>query len=136
MTTPVERKPVGKGEAPPPKTRLQMLRDERKQPTFEPRLPEVAGGDQLLEWFWDVGPANAGSALTHTEIRNWQDNTGFELQSWQARLLRRMSQEYLAETQRAAADKCDPPCPLPDFARAPSAVAMSLRESMRALANT
>lgn len=132
----MEAAPPKKGKAPPPETRLQKLRKDRKDLTYEPSLPDVEGGEQMLEWFWDVGPANAGSAVTHAEIRAWLENTGYELQSWQARLLRRMSQEYLAETMRAADPKCPPPCPLEDFALAPAAVAESLRQRMRAMAET
>jgi hypothetical protein len=47
-----------------------------------------------------------------------------------------MSQEYLAETARAADEKCEPPCPLEDFAPAPSVVAESLRQRMRGMAET
>lgn len=123
-----------KGKPAEPTSRLQKLRADRKDQAYEPQLPEIEGGDELLEWFWDVGPANAGSALTHNEIRAWQENTGFALESWQARLLRRLSQEYLAETHRAADAKCGPPCPLEDFAPAPALVAESLRERMRRMA--
>lgn len=88
----------------------------------------------MLDWFWEIGPASAGAAISHTEIRCWQENTGFELQSWQARLLRRLSQEFLAESARAADEKCRPPCPLEDFAPDPAKVADSLRDRMRSLA--
>ncbi|HEY0823054.1 MAG TPA: hypothetical protein VGD76_04640 [Ramlibacter sp.] len=135
MSTPVEVEPPKSGKPPPPKSRLEKLRGERGQ-GFEPRLPALHAGEDLLEWFWDVGPANAGAALTHTEIRNWQENTGFELQSWQARLLRRLSQEYLAETSRAADPMCPAPCPLEDFAPDRASVAETLRQRLRGMAES
>lgn len=124
--------PPKTGKPPPPQSRLEKVR-AKKGKRWEPQLPDVDGCGDLLEWFWDVGPAHAGNALTHTELRAWQDNTGFRLQSWQARLLRRMSQEYLAESHRASDPKCEAPCPIKGFASTAAAIAAaSLRASMRA----
>jgi len=41
------------------------------------------------------------SPLPDTEIEAWQRNTGIELQSWEARAVKRLSREYLSESQAA-----------------------------------
>jgi hypothetical protein len=43
------------------------------------------------------------------EINEWQRATGINLPAWEARLIRRLSSEYLAETRRAESENCPPP---------------------------
>lgn len=47
--------------------------------------------------------------LTHSEIKAWQDNSGIELTWWEAKTLRRLSAEYLTESQAAMAPDCPAP---------------------------
>jgi len=71
----------------------------------EPDMPPVEGAEYLLEYLWEVGPAMSGSMgagpITHEELRSWTALNGIELQPWEVRFLRRLSHEYLAESQRA-----------------------------------
>jgi len=78
----------------------------------EPDFPEC-DAIYLANYLWEVGPFDQGgmgpSAVTHSEIRAWQDNVGVELTSWEARTLRALSEAYLGETIRAKSPSCQPP---------------------------
>ena len=94
-------------------TRLQKKRDELGDELHEPDMPGIEGFEHVLEHLWDCGPALGGSMgagpLTHLEIAAWQANTGIEIGPWEARMLRRLSIEYLDWSRKAA----DPDCPSP-----------------------
>lgn len=100
-----------------------------------PDMPPLDRGGYLVGYLIEIGPTMAAGMgagpITHGEIRDWQDNTGIELQPWEAHLLRRLSREYLAESHRAEKLGCVPPWAPPDFKPEPTAVQLSLR----ALAN-
>ena len=69
--------------------------------------------EYLLGYLYEVGPVLSGgmgnTPLTHSEIRAWQDNTGVELSAWESQTLRRLSAEYLGESQ--SAESPDAPAP-------------------------
>ena len=52
---------------------------------------------------------SADGPVTHSEISAWQENTGIELDAWSARMLRRLSSEYVREHVEAT----DPGRPSP-----------------------
>lgn len=94
-----------------PKSRLQQLRDQGTDP---PMPPVPIDGRYLIEQFHEVGPASHGAMggllpVTFAEMEAWQQATAVELLPWEARLLRRLSCEYVA--QYAASDA--PECPAP-----------------------
>ncbi len=49
------------------------------------------------------------SPLTHQEIGEWQRNIGLKLTPWECRSLRKLSIEYLNESQRATKRDCIAP---------------------------
>lgn len=59
----------------------------------------------LAEYLFEIGPtvpAGMGAGpITHTEIRAWSENTGIELDAWEARTLRRLSIDYANESHKA-----------------------------------
>lgn len=59
-------------------------------------MPDVDGADHLTDYFFEVGPAPGGEELSHTELRNWQENTGVQLDAFGAQMLKAMSRTYLA----------------------------------------
>lgn len=70
--------------------------------------------------------------ITHCELRAWQENTGIELQPWEARTLRSLSNDYLFES--IAARKYDRAAPWSDDAMTQDnreAIAMKIRSVMR-----
>lgn len=70
----------------------------------------------LVTYLFELGPTlsnGMGEApISHTELRDWQYNTGIELDSWEVRTMHRLSLEYLSESQRAT--KSDAPAPWAD----------------------
>ena len=94
-------------------SRLEQLRIERKDDDYVPDLPRVDSADYLVAYLWDVGPtlvAGMGlGPLTHHEIRAWQSNTGVSLQPWEARILRQLSMDYIAQMRDG--EKADCPAP-------------------------
>jgi hypothetical protein len=69
----------------------------------------------LVSYLFEVGPVMSGgmgeAPLPDSEIESWQRNTGIELQSWEARAVKRLSREYLSESQ--AATEPNRACPWP-----------------------
>jgi len=99
---------------------------------LEPELPEVSA-QHLIGYLLEIGPTMGDGPLTHGELLAWMQNTGIELQAWEARYLRRLSIDYMVQSQKS--DRRDCPAPyqpedMTDENRA--AVARQVRNSMRA----
>jgi hypothetical protein len=91
------------------KTRVQVVIDSGVTPSY----PTITACDYLIGYLYEAGPIMSGgmgdSPLSHSEIRAWQDNTGTVLTAWEARLLRRLSREYLHSSQQAEKPNCPAP---------------------------
>ena len=102
--------PKGSDKRQPP--RREVLTKALKQDVLD--MPECDAA-YLIGYLFEIGPTLAGgmgeSPLPDTEIEAWQRNTGIELQSWEARAVKRLSREYLSESQ--AATEPNRPCPWP-----------------------
>lgn len=114
--------------------RLERLRERGS----EPELPPVDLG-YLVEYLFEVGPVMQGGfgpvALTHGELRAWQDNVGLELQPWECRALIVLSKAYCAELAAATDPVAPAPWVPPEVAPVDRArVADSLRSSIRRMA--
>jgi hypothetical protein len=100
-------------------------------------MPDRGNAGYLLEYLWDVGPTMSGSMgegpLTHSELQAYQANTGLELTCWEAETLRRLSMEYMNQSQLATKRDCLPPWT--DGAPVQSLVEVDTRDAIRALAN-
>lgn len=59
----------------------------------------------LASYLFEIGPTSPSSAgeapVTHSELAAWMGNTGICLNPWEARTLRRLSIDYLNESQKA-----------------------------------
>jgi hypothetical protein len=114
------------------------MRSERRDADYWPDMPSAEGADYLLGYLWEVGPtlvAGMGAGpITHQELRAWQVNSGIRLQPWEARILRRLSIDYLAEMSRA--EKADCPAPWQSVAVTVdrAVVANKMLHAIRALA--
>ena len=90
-------------------TRLQTLR----QTDAQPDMPDAGAAQYLLGYLFDAGPfvnvAGGSAPLNWQDLRAWQSGTGIELQPWEARALRGLSQIYL----RASVEAQAPDCPAP-----------------------
>lgn len=118
------------------KSRLQRLKDEKKDERYAPSMPPLDCGAHVLDYLWDWGPTLIGSMgdgpLTHAEIRACQENTGIELSSWEASTLMRLSKDYFAESHRATKRDCK--APWQDGSEAQTLIAVDTRDALRALA--
>lgn len=117
-----------KGE-PDMRSRIQRLEAGGQ----EADLPDVTA-EHLLRYLMEIGPsmpAGAGiAAISHGEIRSWQENTGIELSAWEARALRDASREFVSELYAAK----DPRRPAP-YGGGPTTVqvAADMRAAIRKL---
>ncbi|WP_332859365.1 hypothetical protein [Janthinobacterium svalbardensis] len=79
----------------------------------EIEMPPFDEGEYLIAYLYELGPtvaADMGAGpVTFAEMAAWQAARGFELEPWEARLLRRLSVDYLAESHRATQRDCRPP---------------------------
>lgn len=103
-----EAKKGARADSPDLSRREQIERDGS-----EIEMPPFDQGEYLIGYLYEVGPTVAAGMgagpVTFTEIAAWQAARGFELEPWEARLLRRLSIDYLAESQRATKRECPPP---------------------------
>lgn len=76
-------------------------------------LPQVECGGYLLRYLQEVGPVltfgMGATPVTFSEIAAWEGAKGLELQPWESQMLRRLSREYLAQSQRSTAHDCPAP---------------------------
>lgn len=95
--------------APPEISRREALRSS-KTPI---EMPPLEWGGYLLDYLFEFGPTvpagMSAGPVTGAELMAWQELLGIEFQPWEARLLRRLSSEYLDESHKATARDCPPP---------------------------
>lgn len=87
------------------------MQDLKKRGRPVPLPPNPA--PYLTEWWLEIGPTcTAGmgeGSITWQEMAAWQGLTGIELDPWEARTIRSMSQAFAA--QKPDARKADCPAP-------------------------
>lgn len=66
----------------------------------------------LTDWLFDVGPVVAGgmgeAPIAYTDLQAWESISGVQLLPWEARTLRALSVDFVAERSRAR-EVCPPP---------------------------
>jgi hypothetical protein len=65
--------------------------------------------DRLIEIGLTEAAGMGAAPLSWREIDAWQRMTAVPLAPWEARLMRRLSNDYLAESRRAEDETCPPP---------------------------
>jgi hypothetical protein len=131
-------RPKGDKSDKPLLSRIAKLKAEKKDDDYQPEMPPV-DAVYLIGHLFDVGPVvgtgMGGVALRSEHLIPWQKETGVTLTVWEARTLRRLSADYLAESHKATAiDAVAPWEESPDMAYIPNPKTESLRDSIRALA--
>lgn len=117
-----------------PVSRIKKMQDEGK----EIEMPPLEAGAHLLDYLWEFGPSMAAgmgnSAVTFQEMAAWQTLTAVQLHPWEARMLRRLSIEYVNQAHDARAPKCPAPW-TPEEAPAldRQAIAAGMLQVMRAM---
>jgi hypothetical protein len=97
------------GDAATPTTsRIDKLKRD-KIPIQMPPNP----APHLIGFLVEMGMSEAAGMgmvpLSWREINAWCDRTRVDLAPWEARLIRKLSTEYLAESRRAESENCPPP---------------------------
>lgn len=100
----------------------------RNPDDYRPDMPPLERSvEYLIGYLYEIGPALGDGPITQQEIGWWQRNTGIRLTSWQARTLRRLSQDYLSERRKGEKRGAQPPWQ-PDGAKPiPTAAQLSIR---------
>lgn len=89
-------------------SRLDRLKREKIAPAMPPNpAPHVV--NRLVEIGLTEAAGMGVAPLSWREINEWQHSTGVTLPPWEARLIRRLSTEYIAEGRRAEDETCPPP---------------------------
>lgn len=89
-------------------SRLEKLRGEGKEPDLPPlSAPWVV--DKLMEIGPIVAAGMGAGPIGWRDITAWQEVTGFTLEPWEARLIRKLSTEYLTVMTDARKADCPPP---------------------------
>ncbi|EJL34124.1 hypothetical protein [Novosphingobium sp. AP12] len=88
--------------------RAEQLKKDRIVPQMPPNP-----APHILSRLFEIGLTEAAGMgagpLSWQSIKAWQDVIGVSLSRWEARLLRKLSVEYLAEGHRAESENCPPP---------------------------
>lgn len=88
----------------------------------------------LVDFLFEVGPtASSGMGegpIDFGDLDAWQRQIGFVLQPWEARFLRRLSIEYLVQSQKSEKPDCPAPWKPEEFVQDLSFVAKSLKDQM------
>jgi hypothetical protein len=78
----------------------------------EIKWPEVTL-QYLIDYFFECGAClstGMGNVpITWQELKAWQDQTGIELQPWEARILKQASRAYVTQAQESTKPNCPPP---------------------------
>lgn len=86
--------------------------DRMKSMGINPPMPRNPA-PHIMDRFVEMGMVEATGAgtgpLSWREIHYWQSNTSVRLPPWEARLMRRLSVDYLAEQRRAEEETCPAP---------------------------
>jgi len=85
----------------------------------------------------ELGVVEGENALTWQEIESWQRQTGAELQPWEIRFVKRLSEAYLSESHAARDPDAEAPwVDAPYVVPTAKMVAMRMKAMMRGLAST
>jgi hypothetical protein len=95
-------------EAAPKISRIEQLKRDRITPQMPPNP-----APHIVEWLIEIGLTdNSGMSatpLTWCEINAWCARTRVSPAPWEARLIRRLSSDYIAESRKAESETCPPP---------------------------
>ncbi|WP_294302186.1 hypothetical protein [uncultured Sphingomonas sp.] len=104
--------PAGSRRAKAEATHSISRRDRLKRDRIPPPMPPNPAPhiiDRLIEIGLTEAAGMGAGPLSWATIVAWQQATGIRLPPWEARLIRRLSVDYLAESRRAEDETCPPP---------------------------
>lgn len=74
-----------------------------------PPNPAPLFTDRLIELGLTQAAGMGAGPISWSELDAWQRQTRVAIEPWEARLLRRLSTIYLAESRKAESENCPPP---------------------------
>lgn len=80
-----------------------------KIPITMPPNPAPSIVQKLIEIGLTEAAGMGAAPISWLSIDAWQRITGVTLPPWEARLIRQLSVDYLAESRRAESENCPPP---------------------------
>lgn len=91
-----------------PVSRLEQMKAKGETPLWPPNPAPY-----LTDWLMEIGPAVPGMAglvgLGWRDLAAWQEITGIELEPWEARLLKGLSEIWASEQYHARSHDRPPP---------------------------
>lgn len=82
---------------------------DKGEPIFYPPNP----AEYITDWLFEIGPVAAGAMgpvpIGWQDMAAWERLTGNELDPWEARTIRRLSQAYVAQAYEAENLNCPEP---------------------------
>lgn len=89
-------------------SRLEQMKKDGLTPQMPPNpMPHII--ERLVEMGLTEAAGMGAGPLGWLTIDAWQRVTGVPLSLWEARLIRKLSSEYLAESRRAESENCPAP---------------------------
>lgn len=89
-------------------SRLDAMKRDGIVPTMPPNpAPHIV--DRLVEMGITETAGMGIGPISWQSIDAWCNRTGIDLPSWEAKLIRQLSVEYVAENRRAESENCPPP---------------------------
>lgn len=89
----------------------------------------------LVNYLIEMGVTKGDIALPLCEIESWQRQSGIELQPWEVRFVKRLSEAYLSESHTARDPDAEAPwADAPYVVATPRQTANRLKAAMRSLA--
>lgn len=94
--------------------------EQFKRDGVTPQMPPNVA-PHIIDRLIDIGLTEAAGMgvvpIGWTTINAWCDRTGVDLPPWEARMLRRLSADYIAQSRKAEDETCPPPWQAPITAR-------------------
>lgn len=94
--------------SPPQPTRIKAAQDAGR-PVDMPDNP----APYLTDWLFEIGPSVPNgmgeTVIGWPDLAGWQELIGVEVKPWEARLLRRLSRDFIAARYDAKEPGCRPP---------------------------
>lgn len=76
-------------------------------------MPDVGDAEYVITYWQDLGMVEMGAMgpipLSASEIISWQQCTGVDLEAWEYRAIKQMSQAYLMQAKESEKPECEPP---------------------------
>lgn len=67
---------------------------------YDPILPDNPAR-YLTDWLFEIGPVEGDGPISWQAMAAWEGRMGLDLYPWEARIIRRLSAEYLSEYYQA-----------------------------------